>query len=108
MPGESSSETENPYGRMHVTEPVRATIPVQNGARLSWDRSIIVWVRDGHPAAAGPSSACDFGVSDEQKAVFLVSVLDFSECDSSGLDHLNSMWSNARVREYFRRKIGHG
>ena len=25
---------------MHVTEPVRATIPVQNGARLSWDRSI--------------------------------------------------------------------
>ena len=37
MPGESSSETGNPYGRMHVTEPVRATIPVQNGARLSWD-----------------------------------------------------------------------
>ena len=26
MPGESSSETENPYGRMHVTEPVRATL----------------------------------------------------------------------------------
>ena len=25
---------------MHVTEPVRATIPVQNGGRLSWDRSI--------------------------------------------------------------------
>ena len=41
MPGESSSETENPYGRMHVTEPVRATIPVQNGARLSWDPWII-------------------------------------------------------------------
>ena len=61
----------------------------------------------GHPAAAGPSSSCDFGVFDEQKAVFLVSVLDFSECDSSGLDHPNSMWSNARVREYFRRKIGH-
>ena len=37
MPGESSSETGNPYGRMHVTEPVRATIPVQNGAWLSWD-----------------------------------------------------------------------
>ena len=53
----------------------------------------------GHPAAAGPSSACDFGVSDEQKSVFLVSVLDFSECDSLGLDHLNSMWSNARVIE---------
>ena len=41
MPGESSSETENPYGRMHVTEPVRATIPVQNGARLSWDPWIL-------------------------------------------------------------------
>ena len=42
VPGESSSETENPYGRMHVTEPVRATIAVQNGARLSWDP----WIRD--------------------------------------------------------------
>ena len=42
MPGESSSETENPYGRMHVTEPVRATIPVQIGARLSWDRYMFV------------------------------------------------------------------
>ena len=61
----------------------------------------------GHAAAAGPSSPCDFGVFDEQKAVFLVSVLDVSECDSSGLDHLNSSWSNARVREYFRRKLGH-
>ena len=60
-----------------------------------------------HPAAAGPSLACDFGVFDKQKAVFLASVLDVSECDSSGLDHLNSMWSNARVREYYRRKIGH-
>ena len=39
--GESSTKTGNPYGRMHVTEPVRATIPVQNGARLSWDRSIV-------------------------------------------------------------------
>ena len=61
----------------------------------------------GHPAAASPSSPCDFGVFDEQKAVFLVSVSDFSECDSSGLDHLNSSWSNVRVREYFRGKIGH-
>ena len=43
MPGENSSETENPYGRMHVTELVRATIPVQNGARLSWDRSIAIF-----------------------------------------------------------------
>ena len=52
VPGESSSETENPYGRMHVTEPVRATIPVQNGARLSWDPWIVAnkksnW-RSGH------------------------------------------------------------
>ena len=61
----------------------------------------------GHPAAAGPSPPCDFSVSVEQKAVFLVSVLDCSEWDSSGLDHLNSRWSIARLREYFRRKIGH-
>ena len=44
MPGESSSESGNPYGRMHVTEPVRATIPVQNGTRLSWDGPL----RDEH------------------------------------------------------------
>ena len=60
----------------------------------------------GHPAAAGPSPASDFSVSDEQKAV-LVSVLDCSECESSGLDHLNSKWSIAHRRDYFRRKIGH-
>ena len=60
----------------------------------------------GHPAAAGPSPACDFSVSDEQKAVFLVSVLDCSEWDSSGLGHLNSSWSIVRLREYLRRKIG--
>ena len=41
------------------------------------------------------------------EAVFLVSILDCCECDSSGLDHLNSSWSIARLREYFRRKIGH-
>ena len=79
-------------------------------AYLTYNRpfaQLLSGLETGHPAAAGPSSACDFSVSDEQKAVFLVSVLDFSECDSSGLDHLNSMWSNARVREYFRRKIGH-
>ena len=29
----------------NVTEPVRATIPVQNGARLSWDRSIAILLR---------------------------------------------------------------
>ena len=37
MSGESSSETENPYSRMPVTKPLHATMPVQNGARLSWD-----------------------------------------------------------------------
>ena len=58
----------------------------------------------GHPAAASSSSPYDFGAFDEQKAVFLVSVSDFSECDSSGLDHLNSSWSNVRVWEYFRGK----
>ena len=36
----------------------------------------------GHPVTVGQSSAYDFSVSDEQKAVFLVSVSDFSECDS--------------------------
>ena len=61
----------------------------------------------GHPAAAGTSPACDFSVSDEQEAVFHAYVLDCSECDSSGLDHLNSSWSLARLRDYFRRKIGH-
>ena len=61
----------------------------------------------GHPAAAGPSPAFDFSVFDEQKVVFLLSVLDCSECDSSGLDYLNSSWSIAHLREYFRRKIGH-
>ena len=44
----------------------------------------------GHPASAGPSPAFNFNVSDEEKAVLLDSVLDCSECDSSGLDHLNS------------------
>ena len=39
----------------------------------------------GHPVAVGHSSAYDFSVFDEQKAVFLVSVSDCSECDSSGL-----------------------
>ena len=42
-PGESSSETESPYSRMPVTKQLRATIPVQNGARLSWDR----WIASG-------------------------------------------------------------
>ena len=61
----------------------------------------------GHPAAAGPSPAYDFSVFDERNAVFLVSVLDCFGCFSSGLDHLNSSWSIARLREHFRRKIGH-
>ena len=36
----------------------------------------------GHPVAVGQSPAYDFSVSDEQKAVFLVSVSDRSLCDS--------------------------
>ena len=60
----------------------------------------------GHPNAVRPPPAYDFSVFDEQKAVLLVSVLDCSECDSLGLNHLNSSWSIARLREYFRRKIG--
>ena len=35
----------------------------------------------GHPVTVGQSPAYDSGVSDEQKAVFLVSVSDCSECD---------------------------
>ena len=35
-----------------------------------------------HPVTVGQSPAYDFSVSDEQKAVFLVSVSDCSECDS--------------------------
>ena len=61
----------------------------------------------GHPAAAGPSPAYDFSVFDERNAVFLVSFLDFFGRFSSGLDHLSSSWSIARLREHFRRKIGH-
>ena len=58
----------------------------------------------GHPAAAGPSPAYDFSVFDERNAVFLDSLLDCFGCFSSGLDHLNSSWSIARLREHFRRK----
>ena len=58
----------------------------------------------GHPAAAGPLPAFDFSSSDEQDAVFLVSVMDCSDCDSSGLDSPNSSWSIARLKEYLRRK----
>ena len=36
----------------------------------------------GLPVTVGQSPAYDFSVSDEQKAIFLVSVLDCSECDS--------------------------
>ena len=51
---------------------------------------ILSGLERGHLAAAGPSPAGDFSVLDEQKAVFLVLVLDCSECDSSGLDNVNS------------------
>ena len=36
----------------------------------------------GHLVTVGQSPAYDFSVSDEQKAVFLVSVSNCSECDS--------------------------
>ena len=49
---------------------------------------ILSGLETGHPAAVGPPPAYDFSVFDEQKAVFLVSVLDCSECDSSGLSKL--------------------
>ena len=58
----------------------------------------------GHPAAASSLPAFDFSVSDEQDAAFLVSVMDYSDCDSSGLDSPNSSWSMARLKEYLRRK----
>ena len=58
----------------------------------------------GHPAAAGSLPAFDFSVSDEQDAAFFVSVMDYSDCDSSGLDSPNSSWSMARLKEYLRRK----
>ena len=50
------------------------------------------------------SLAYDFSVFDEQNTVFLVSVSDCSECDSSGLDHPNSNWSIARLKKYLRKK----
>ena len=58
----------------------------------------------GHPAAAGPVPAFDFRVSDKQDAAFLVSVMDCSDCDSSGLDSPNSSWSIAHLKEYLRGK----
>ena len=58
----------------------------------------------GHPAAAGPLPAFDFSVSDEQDAAFLVSVMDCSDCDSSGLDSPNSSWSIDCLKECLRRK----
>ena len=61
----------------------------------------------GHPVTVGQSPAYDFSVFDKQKAVFLVSVSDCSECDSSGLDHPNSSWSIACLRKYLRKKRGH-
>ena len=57
----------------------------------------------GHPVAVGQSPVYDFSVFDEQKAVFLVSVSDSYECDSSGLDHPNSSWSIARLKKYLRK-----
>ena len=60
----------------------------------------------GYPAAAGPLPAFDFSVSDEQGAAFLVSVMNCSDCDASGLDYPNSSSSIACLKEYLRRKRG--
>ena len=72
-----------------------------------WDRpfaQLLSGLETGHPVAVGQSPAYDFSVPDEQKAVFLVTVSDCSECDSSGLDHPNSSWSIARLKKYLRKK----
>ena len=77
---------------------------------LQWNKNrpfALSGLETWHPAAAGPSPAYDFSVFDEPSAVFLVSVWDCFGCFSSGLDHLNSSWSIARLREYLWRKIGH-
>ena len=66
--------------------------------------TVNVWVRDG------ASAAHDLSVSDEQKAVFLVSVSDCSECDSLGLDRLKSTWSISRLivwESTLEEKMGH-
>ena len=45
-----------------------------------------------------------FPTRDEQDAAFLVSVIDCFECDSFGLNSLNSSCSIARLKESLRRK----
>ena len=59
----------------------------------------------GHPAAAGPLSALISVFQTSKTLLFrVVSVMDCSDCDSSGLDSPNSSWSIARLKEYLRRK----
>ena len=90
--------------------PAAAGCPVSNPDNNRPFAQLLSGLETGHPAAAGPSPAYDFSVFDERNAVFLVSVLDcvsFLGVFSLSLDHLNSSWSIARLREYFRRKIGH-
>ena len=48
----------------------------------------MAWLETGHPVTVGQSPAYDFSVSDEQKAVFLVSVSVCSVCDSCAGDWL--------------------
>ena len=71
--------------------------------------TIIVWVTDRVSSCGRSTSVVRmrFRCFWRAERCFLVSVLDFSACDSSDLDHLDSIWSNARVREYVRRKVGH-
>ena len=66
--------------------------------------TIIVWVRDGASGHRRSSAPSYISVCDEQKVVFLDSVLDCSECFSSNLDLLNSSWSIARLKEYGQKK----
>ena len=86
--------------RSHLAKLIDASLGSSNGGlfqRLSGFET-------GHPAAAGSMPAFVLSVSDEQGAAFLVSVMDCSDCDSSGLDSPNTSWSIARLKEYLRRK----
>ena len=67
----------------------------KNKVVISFDRSLLrvfnrpfaqllpgLVLETGHPVTVGQSPAYDFSVSDEEKAVFLVSFSDCSLCDS--------------------------
>ena len=100
------------YGRRTPTDTKSTRTRVCNTTRWGLARrnrsfALLSGLETGHSVAVGQSPAYDFSVFDEQKAVFLVSVSDCSECDSSGLDKPNSSWSIGRLKEYLRKKRGH-